>query len=55
MYQVLRTIGRDVRGCTNFTCVQLNIPSTWVIFSPAGSSDAFVWTFEEVGITPEFN
>ena len=33
LYRVLLSIGRNVRGRTDYTCVQLHIPFTWVNFS----------------------
>ena len=46
MYWVLHIVGRDIRGRTNSTCVQLRLPYTFITFFeeicvrllPSGSS-----------------
>ena len=48
-------VGKDIRGHMNSTCVKLNIPSTCVCFSPAGSSGTLKRTLEDAKITPAFN
>ena len=42
IFCVLHIVGRDVRGHTNFTRIQLHITSTCVSLSPAGSSGYLV-------------
>ena len=63
MYWVLRIVGRDVRGCTNSTCIHLRIPYTCMPFgggggvrlSPAGSSVSGLGTLEDARIPHAFN
>ena len=40
---------------TNATCVQLLIPYSCVLLSPAHYNGAFVGTLEDARITPAFN
>ena len=62
MYWVLHIVDRDIIGCTNSTCVQLQIPSTCIPFlevifvclSPAGSSIDLSETSEDEKITYAF-
>ena len=52
---MLHIIGRDVIGHINSTCIQPNIPSTYVRLPPVGSSGAFTWRLHDARIPPEFN
>ena len=59
----MHIVRRDVRGCTNSTCVQIRIPSTCIIFfgglsvciSPQASSVDLIGTFKDARIMHEFN
>ena len=52
---MLNIVGRDVRGHTNSTWVQLRIPYICVNLSPAGYSGTLVLALEEARVLPAFN
>ena len=58
MYWLLHIVGRDVRGRTNYSCVQLSNILFEVLFvrvSPAGSSVSVLVRLEDARIQHVFN
>ena len=55
MFWVLYIVVRYVRGYTDYTCIQINIPLPCVCLSPEGSRCALVQTSEDARIPPVLN